>query len=479
MSIHVLTLYRDILKDGAYHSIFEGLFKVARAEKQAYSVAKNPGPRTKAEQVLSTCSDVLRITIRAGAKKLKPKTVKAIIEHVTQLLPIADGEYCAGLSKYYLKVLGSVLEYESHIEHLEEADWFSTVDYCLQGIEQYGSDSASDPVNASRTFPVATSFSAQTSSTKSSVRSLGNGNSSSPITKRNSEELLQCLLYLISASNAPILERAEDILHGIMHFLKSHGSFASPIHQVAFSAINFMLSATNTDKTSLSQSLALRLVPIIGYLWSSKSVSKDEMLNSIKDEMLVTILRLRLHMERIVSAHEGDFEQKLEDLERILRVDYSKRLERDQLQLDDFDMSSLSGDNTPATSIHVGLLRLRTHAPRAERSWAILTALSILDGLLHGNQRPPVSDVEDDDGETDSRHPRKRRRITRRFDGLLKLISAEDFGERVVAFQILLYLLPNSKLSQQDLDEILERLSVCIVDRRHSICSWAMLCIAR
>jgi serine-protein kinase ATM len=398
-------------------------------------------------------------------------------------LPVTGGDYCPGLSKFYLKVLGSVLEHEAHIEHLEEVDWLSTVDYCLRGIEQYSSDSASGAANVSRTVPSltgATSSSAQTSSTKLSVRSLNDGNSSSSITKRNAEELLQCLLYLISASNAPILERAEDILLGIMHFLEYHGSFASPIHQVAFSAINFILSATNTDKTSLSQSLALRLVPIVSHLWSSKSVSKDEMLNSIKDEMLITVLRLRLHMERIVSAHEGDFRLKLEGLEKILRIDYAKRLERDQLQLDDLDMSTLSGENTSTTSIHVGLLRLRTHAPRAERSWAILTALSILDGLLHVDQKPLVSTVEDDDGDNDSsRHPRKRRRITRRFDGLLELITSDDSEERVVAFQILLCLLPGVKLSQHDLDEILERLSSCVVDRHHSIGSWAMLCIAR
>jgi ataxia telangiectasia mutated family protein len=396
-------------------------------------------------------------------------------------LPVAGGEYFAGLSKIYLKVLGSVLEHEAHIEHLDEADWLSTVDYCLQGIEQYGSDSLNEAVTVSRTFPSltgATSSSDQTSSTKLSVRSLGDATSSGSITKRDSEELLQCLLYLISASNAPILERAEEILHGIMHFLDSHGSFASPIHQVAFSALNFMLCATNADKSSLSQSLALRLVPIIGHLWSSKSVSKDEMLNSIKDEMLITILRLRLHMERIVSAHRGDFEQKLEDLEKILRIDYSKRLERDQLQLDDLDMSTLCGENTLTTSIHVGSLRLKTHAPRAERSWAILAALSILDGLLHVNQEPLGSSAEDDENDS-SRHPRKRRRITRRFDGLLELVSSDDIGERRVAFQVLLCLLPSLELSQYDLDEILERLSPYVIDRRHSIGSWAMLCIAR
>jgi len=420
------------------------------------------------------------VTIRAGAEKLKPKTVKAVIEHVTQLLPVDDRENFASLSKFYLKVLSSVLEHDAHIEHLEEADWLSTVDYCLQGIEQYSSDSAGETIPSSRTFPsviAATSFSAQNSSTKLSVR-LSDGNSPNSVTRRNSEELLQCLLYLISASNAPILERADDILHGIMHFLESHGSFVSPIHRVAFSAINHMLSATSTDKTSLSQALALRLVPIISHLWSSKILPKDGMLNSIKDEMLITILLLRLHMER-VATHGESFEHKLEDLEAALRMEYTKH--RDQLQLDDLDMSTLIGESTEKTSIPIGMLRLRTHASQgAERNWAILAALSILDGLLHVNEKALLSHAGDNDGEIDSsKHPRKRRRIARRFDGLLERITSQDLEESVVALQTLLFLLPGSKLPQQDLDEVLERLALYIVDRRHGVGSWAMLCIAR
>jgi ataxia telangiectasia mutated family protein len=240
-----------------------------------------------------------------------------------------------------------------------------------------------------------------------------------------------------------------------------------------------MLYATNTDKTSLSEAVALRLVPIISHLWSSKILPKDEMLNSIKDEMLITILSLRLHLERVVSTHDKSFENKLEDLETALRMEYTKH--RDQLQLDDLDMSTLISDSTLTTSIPIGMLRLRTHASQgAERNWAILAALSVLDGLVHVNQKPQPSYAGDGDGEIDSpKHPRKRRRIARRFDGLLERISSQDLEETVVALQTLLFLLPGSKLPQQDLDEVLERLAFYIVDRRHGVGSWAMLCIAR
>ena len=109
-----------------------------------------------------------------------------------------------------------------------------------------------------------------------------------------------------------------------------------------------------------------------------------------------------------------------------------------------------------------------------------LAALSVLDGLVHLNEKAFLSHAAADDGEIDSsRHPRKRRRIAQRFDGLLGRISSQDLEESVVALQTLLFLLPGSKLTQQDLDEVLARLALYVVDRRHSVGSWAMLCIAR
>ena len=169
----------------------------------------------------------------------------------------------------------------------------------------------------------------------------------------------------------------------------------------------------------------------------------------------------------------------LEDLEMALRMEYTKH--RDQLQLDDLDMSTLVDETTATTSIPIGMLRLRNHASQgAERKWAILAALSVLDRLLHINEELLRSHAGDDDGENDSsRHPRKRRRIARRFDGLIERITSQDREESVVALQTLLFLLPGSKLPQQELDEVLERLALYIVDRRHSVGSWAMLCISR
>jgi ataxia telangiectasia mutated family protein len=478
----MLTPFSEALKDNGYHGIFEALFKVAHTEKQAYLFAKNLNGKTKAEASLATCSDVLRMTIRAGAGKLKKKTVKAVIEHVTQLLPTSNGEYCAGLNQFYLKVLGTLLEHEPHVEHLDEDDWTATVDFCLHGISDFsregrGEDQLSNGTPTS--LPYQGSSSGRASTTKLSVRSAGNRNSANAVTRKNSEELLECLLYLVSANNAPIIERAEEIIQGIMQFLRSHGFLVNPIHQVAFSALNVTLSSMNTDRTSLTQSLAPDLIPIIGRLWSSKSLSKDEMLNSVKDEMMVTLLQLRLHMERFVIDNSAKgFQKDVEELETILRNDYGKRVDRDQLQLDDLDLGSFSSEEFESkASIRMGSLKLRNHAIRAERKWAILKSLCVLDELLHVRV-PPLSEDEEGNAIDDSIHPRKRRRIAQRYDGFAMRLGSQEAGERLAALQTIIFMLPDQSLSKEALGDLLNLLLSCIADQRGEICSWALLAIA-
>jgi ataxia telangiectasia mutated family protein len=406
--------------------------------------------------------------------------VKAIIEHVTQLLPVSDGEYCAGLSQFYLKVLGALLKHEAHVEHLDETDWTATVDFCLQGINNYDPSESLEDATSSRMSAggVQTSSSGRSSASRLSVRTIG-GSSVASISKRNSEELLECLLYLLSASNAPILQRAVEILHGLMHFLKSHGFMVSPVHQVAFSALNSTLSAVNTDRAFLVQSFAPDLVPIISRLWSSRDNPKDEMVISVKDEMLVTILLLRLHLERLATDSSAiGFHTHIDELRMILRDEHGRRTERDQLQLDDLDLGTLGYDVTLVkSSIGLGNVRLRPHAVRGERLWAVLKSLSVLDEICSRNH--DTADYNDgDDEEDDSRHPRKRRRLIQQFDEFDHRIRSAQIGERLVALQTLLFVLPNRVLQKDVLDDLLNKIHACLVDKQGGIDSWAMLAFA-
>ncbi|KAI9734490.1 MAG: Serine/threonine-protein kinase tel1 [Claussenomyces sp. TS43310] len=471
------------LKDGAYHKIFEALFQIAAAEKQAYLSAKSTIRKSKAEAILSSCSDALRLVIRAGTKKLKPKTVKAIIEHVTQLLPgVLDGEYCAALNDTYLKVLIVVLENEAHIENLQLSDWLSTLDFCNRGIAKFYNHSvvaeASLPSHVS-SDPSASVYSAQmATSTSSPSQAPSRRKPANSVTKKNVGELLECLLSLVSASNAPILDRAEDICRSVLLFLKSQNT-VTRLHQVALSALNFVLSAIVMDRLSLSQAVARDLLSIIARLWSLRDVAKDEMLNSVRDEMLIALISVDVHLARLVADDlDGELQPSIESLENILQSEYGKRLSRDQLQLDDMDMGApwRQRSRDPG-SMPIGTLLIKDHSPRAERNWALLHVLRVLNGLLDTRARSGRinGDVEQSD---DGKHPRKRRRIAHRVGSLVERLEIDDEGDRLCALQTLLFFLPDCKLSGWELDNLLVSLSLCVTDKRNSIASWSILCIA-
>ncbi|KFY41352.1 hypothetical protein V495_04972 [Pseudogymnoascus sp. VKM F-4514 (FW-929)] len=489
----------EVLKDGAYHTIYEALFKVATEEKRLkhealfkvateekrlYLSAKNDKARTKAEKTLSSCSEALRITIKAGAEKLKPRTVRAVIEHVTQLLPVASGEYCLAFSQQYLKVLNILLGHEAHVELLDQDDWLATVEFCLDGIMQYENNSraASIPHGNSITVPLSTSSSVYTSRSRSSVKSVPGGEAQlSSIKKRNSEELMECLLSLVSAPNAAVSDRTEHILKAIVHFLNSQGNVVSSFHQIAFAALNVVLSVTSADEISLAESVIFSVVPCISRLWSSKTAANDEMLNTAKDEMAITVLLLRLHLEKLAFDPLGDdgLGSILKDLRDSLANDYEKRAERDQLQLDDMDLSIGPSEDQILGSLSCGYLRLRQQALRAERKWAVVQVLAIIDNLLHG--APLKSNlVATDDHESPEgvSHPRKRRRITERFDALMDEMRFGGTSIQLVALQTLFFALPPSQVSQSALAGILPTLASLVLDRNVNISCWAMLCIS-
>ncbi|KFY31090.1 hypothetical protein V493_01402 [Pseudogymnoascus sp. VKM F-4281 (FW-2241)] len=473
----------EVLKDGAYHTIYEALFKVATEEKRLYVSAKNDKARTKAEKTLSSCSEALRITIKAGAEKLKPRTVRAVIEHVTQLLPVASGEYCLAFSQQYLKVLNILLGHEAHVELLDQDDWLATVEFCLDGIEQYENNTraASIPHGNFITIPLSTASSVYTSRSRSSVKSVSGEAHLSSIKKRNSEELMECLLSLVSAPNAAVSERTAHILKAIVHFLNSQGNVVSFFHQVAFAALNAVLSVTSADEISLAESVICSVVPCISRLWSSKTAANDEMLNTAKDEMAITIMLLRLHLEKLVFDPVGDDDlgNILEDLRGSLANDYEKRAERDQLQLDDLDFAIGSNENQVSDSLSCGYLRLRQQALRAERKWAVVQVLAILDNLLHGSPlKSNILATDDTESLEGASHPRKRRRVVERFDALIEEIRAGDSTAQLIALQILFFALPPSQVSQHALAGMLSTLASLVLDRNINISCWAMLCIS-
>lgn len=427
------------------------------------------------------CADVFRIVVKAGAPKLKAKTVEAVVEHITQTLLKADGDFCEPLTQDYLKALSAVFEPKANVERLKPATWSEVVDFCIRGINRFSDDGNGngDTLALSLRSPgVQSSYVsgslARTLNSSGRVQAKSDG-----VSRQSVEELLVTLLSLVSAPNVPLLQGSEDITTSIIHFLRSQGSAVSMLHQLAFSILNAVLSFVREDRISLLHSATEDILPAISRFWQGKNLAKDEMLNSVRDEMLIFLFTVNLHLERrILDADAVNLASNVEDLLDVMRAEYARRLDRDPLLLEDLDMLDFGAADGKATPFHLHVFRLRQHNSRAERNWAQLQIIGILERLvgLAEQQRNlgaiPVDNEED-------RHPRKRQRTSRQSDRLLRPIKAKDNQVRLGALQALPFILQNYELNSVDLTEMITQLATCASEKDNRIVSWALLGIAR
>ena len=215
------------------------------------------------------------MVVATGITNLKIKTVKAIVEHITQILPTATG-YCKPLLQHYLEALGTLFKHKANVERLERSIWLDVVDFILEGIDLYLTDANGESSALSRNASGTNHFSG--SLAKSATSSGQTQSRQSSLSRHNIEDLFQILLLFVSAPNAPLAERHAMVADTTMRFLQSQGSHASHVHQRAFSTLNAVLSFTCIDRVSHATAVAQDAIPVISRFWQGKAVAKDEML---------------------------------------------------------------------------------------------------------------------------------------------------------------------------------------------------------
>lgn len=399
----------------------------------------------------------------------------AVIDHIIQVLPNNDGGYHELLADSYFKALNALFESPVNAERLKPEMWFTVVDFCLQGINEFLGDPDDEPSGLGRTFSGLGT--GQSSGSMARTSSRGPARPSTKI-NQNISDLFQTILQLVSAPNAPLSNRYTAIADSTILLLKSHGSSVGQVHRTAFCILNTILRFTRTDHTVFSRSVACKVIPVMSGIWQGKSLAKDEMLNNVRNEMFIFTFSVFLHLEREVKdAKNEDILSNLEELLDALRADYSARSERDQLQLDDLEL--LGQEKTlHASPFHLDLFQLRPHNTKAERNWAILLIIGILERIVSLGQGLK-STTRDDQADTEDIHPSKRQRTARVLDRILGPLRAIDEKIRTAGLQILPFVLHECQLSASDLAGLIGQLHHCAGDKRANIGSWALIAMAR
>lgn len=451
------------------------MFNAARTD-QSLLASKKSGYKSAAER-LGICGQALRTLVTHGISKLKINTVRAVIDHITDALPDRDGDFCQPLTKSYLETLAVLLGSSVHVETLASVDgegWVSCVDFILARV-LYLVEGSHSPLSGlgliSRDSPVP-GTAAQSSIAYSNGRpQTASQRSQAQLKQHELLSLTQALHSLISASNSPYVLRCQQISVAVLQILRQRINFGR-LHRVAFGILNCILLKTAGDDPSLGQMITKQLVPLLSYWWLPKAIDTDEMLLSVKDEMLMTMHGIHLHLDNILhDPSSAALLGQLEDLLDNLWIEYSQRSSQARLRLDDLIFSSLV---LPKGHFCTGLFSLRPFTPDAERRWALLDNMSRLESIFlrHTSANSQRSNTEDD-------QPRKKQRLAGSSNRLHQKMLSSETAVKMTALQMTSFFLPHNNASEGDITTTVDDLVPVISDKQGALSSWAMIACAR
>lgn len=390
-----------------------------------------------------------------------------MIDHITQTLPGPDGDLLEPLLKDYVKSLVAVLEHQPNGEHLatKGADrWFSCVDFCTEAIARYLDNADRDSGSRASPAPGTASIGFSTGrSTNPSQRLPGQ------ISRGTVQDLLHCLYLLVLPPNAPLRERSRDLSKTLIQILQVRHLGLGPVTQLAFASINVLLTGVQVDDLSRASNLARDLVPLISHWWQARTVSQDEMLNSVRDEMLKTMILIRLHLERLAYDDEnGHIQKDVEDLTEALWLEYSRRDIRSQLQMDDL---TFVPHRLPQDYFNLDLFGLRPHNRDSERRWAIVQCIAILERILWKTHKQQGSQSPEE-------QPRKKRRTHGPTSRLQEKMQSRSPAVQRMSMQLVPFLLDLDTFTSAEVAELLPDLTTFASNKDTTVASWAMLACA-
>ena len=434
-------------------------------ECSTYANASKASSKTTSATRLTECASVLAFTVKVGVRKLRFKTVKALLEHISQTLPTSDGAYCEPLATDYFKALRTVLEYPPHPEHLLKEDWHDVIDFCntsVHDLNAFSVGNSSNVFNDSHSF---TDLPSRPASPRFHGDRVRNSISHGSELRNSAEDLVFCVRHLTSVTNAPVLEKASVTLSALLDLLESAPNLGTT-QQAALESINSIIIRITTNDTALVLQTLRRIVPMIRRFWQGKSSGLKVMLTSLfyGEIYLVRLLR---------SDEERDFQANLLGLLEVMRVEYCKRTEREQLQLDDIDLSDHSFRLNRHMPLSTKACELRLGAIRAEQPWALLHMSASILVAIHSeagvDAMPNVN--------ADFDPPPKRQRIGGALDNLLQLTKASRPSEKLYALQALVFVFDKLTLDIGNLEATVHLLLPCASDDNGLIASWAIIAL--
>lgn len=403
---------------------------------------------------------MVRIAVDTFLRNIRTKTVRLIIDHVIETIPIPGEGLWELLSVDYTKCLTSLLRYPPHTEHLGDGEWEKLIEFCLTALNLQESDESQPSIRSGYRSAAEDLLDASDGRSTPSRMTPAPASREKYVGDRNAiGEAVVCIHVLTASPSAPVQAAAENILHGLVEFVKSSSRVAGNAHQLAFSSINTVISKVLFDQSEVVRSALLRLVPIIRRLWATK-------LQNLKDELLVTLMHCTVVLADVTRKDlPASLERSIEELVNSLHSEYVRRPEKELMQVDDVIFyDATDKKNRPLYGPRLG-------SSRSEHNWSLIWVIANL-----------LQQSEDISANTTGRNPLreisgKRQRLNSGIDDIFRDAVSATGARRICALQLVPFL--ERTIDADRKESFLRRLTPNIIDENGAISSWTMIALAR
>ncbi|EMC97804.1 hypothetical protein BAUCODRAFT_31809 [Baudoinia panamericana UAMH 10762] len=470
----------SLLDDASYHHVYEVLFRLVVAEQSAWLKGSTKTAVSSTERRLSDLATALRLAVEIGAAHVKGKTVKALLDHVIQTLPLSGGGICLPLALDYTRAFNAILSFTPHIEHLPRAEWSRVVQFCVDLVTQCTADLPEDgAVGGAENVSISRTVNGSSyRSSRSQVKESSASQTERTLTKQVIGEIVTSLDLLTSAPNAPVGSKGSAVLWTVIDHLK-HAQLANRVPQKAFSTINHILAWSRTENITLTKQGASHMIRLAAAHWGRVQKTFD-----LRDELCIMLLYLRPYLEHLMHTDQAlTLRGELSGLADVLRSDYYERFERDQLQVDHLRLAIVPELSEGARHIGTAIFELqpgnfpadpRSPNSHAEHKWTVVSVLATLVEMLsYGVEVSRVSGAEDD-----RPRPHKRQRTSNEYQEVIAATRVGPSSSRIGALQVVAVYAQQALVTVEMMSEAIDALSSSCADDNTTVSSWALLALA-
>ncbi|KAJ5442565.1 Telomere-length maintenance and DNA damage repair [Penicillium cf. griseofulvum] len=391
-------------------------------------------------------------------RNLRIKTVRAIVDHITETIPVPGEGLWEPLSLDYTKCLASLLRYRPHAEHLDEEDWENLISFCLASIRpRENEDSQLSIRSGCRSFPEDQDASdSRSTPSRMTITSTPASRERHGGNRNVIEEVVICIQLLTTSPNPPLQTTAQRILRGLSEFVES--SAPGNAHQLAFNSINAVVTKVMFDQSELVRSVLLGLIPVIRRLWATKlQILKEELLATLMLSVIVLVDTARKDPSESL-AHD------IEGLASALHSEYVRRSEKEILQIDETILYQYEACRSrPVYGPRLG-------TARSEHNWTVLWLIAELLKLSEDiNTR--IKSLSAREGSS------KRQRFSSEIQDIFRDSVSVTGTRRLCALQLVPFL--ESEVDIETKEPFFKQLASNISDGDGAVSSWTMVALTR